>query len=143
MCGTISLMRRMRGLAASVGSYRRDAAERRRLAREFARLDDRDIARVLADIGCSREDLRTLIDNAPRSPVLLHAMTARLGLETAFAGATSDMVRDIERRCTTCTAQSRCSRWLRRGGVDAGYKQFCPNTGNFEEIAPAAPASIA
>jgi hypothetical protein len=143
MCGMISLARRVRGMAASVGSYMRDAAERRRLAREFARLDDRDIARVLADIGCSHEDLRTIIDNAPRAPVLLHAMTARLGLEAAFAGAGSDMVRDIERRCTTCTAQARCRRWLHRCGTDDGYKQFCPNTGNFEEMAPAASASSA
>ena len=143
MCVMDSLVRRVRGLTAAAGSYFRDAAERRRLAQEFARLDDRDVARVLADIGCSREDLRTIIDNAPRSPALLHAMTAKLGLETAFAGAASDMVRDIERRCTTCTAQSRCSRLLRRGGVDDGYKQFCPNAGNFEEIAPAARASIA
>jgi hypothetical protein len=142
MCVINSLVMRVRGLAAA-GSYFRDAAERRRVAREFARLDERDIARVLADIGCSREDLRTLIHNAPRAPALLHAMTARLGLEAAFAAAGSDTVRDIERRCTTCTAQARCRRWLHRSGTDDGYKQFCPNTGNFEAMMPAAPASIA
>jgi uncharacterized protein YjiS (DUF1127 family) len=143
MCVMDSFIRRVRGLTAAAGSYFRDAAERRRVAQEFARLDDRDVARVLADIGCSREDLRALINNAPRSPALLRAMTARLGLEAAFAAAGSDMVRDIERRCTTCTAQARCRRWLHRGGTDDGYKQFCPNTGNFEEMAPAASVSSA
>jgi uncharacterized protein YjiS (DUF1127 family) len=143
MCVINSLVMRVRGLTAAAGSYFRDAAERRRVAREFARLDDRDVTRVLADIGCSREDLRAIINNAPRSPVLLKAMTARLGLEAAFAAAGSDTVRDIERRCTTCTAQARCRRWLHRNGTDDGYKQFCPNTGNFEVMTQATPAPIA
>lgn len=144
MCVMDTLVRRVRGLTAAAGSYFRDAAERRRVAQEFAQLDDRDVARVLADIGCSREDLRALINNAPRAPALLHAMTARLGLEAALAVAESDMVRDIERRCTTCISQARCRRWLHRSGAkDEGYKQFCPNTGNFEAMASAAPAAIA
>ena len=143
MCVMDSLVRRVRGLTAAAGSYFRDAAERRRVAQEFARLDERDVARVLADIGCSREDLRALINNAPHAPVLLRAMTAKLGLEAAFAAAGSDTVRDIERRCTTCVSQARCRHWLRRAGTDDGYKQFCPNTGNFEAMAPGARASIA
>jgi hypothetical protein len=134
-----SLVRRVRDVAQDARIYLRDRAERWRVAQEFARLDDRDVGRVLADIGCSRDDLRAVIDNAPRSHRLLETMVARLGLEAQVAATDSNVRREIERRCTTCATQSRCQRWLRRGATDDGYKQFCPNAENFAAMTPAAP----
>lgn len=136
MCVMSSLVRRARDVANDAWMYFRDMKERRRVAQEFARLDDRDVGRVLADIGCSREDLRILINNAPRSHRLLDAMVARLGLEAAVVAAASETVRDIERRCTTCADQPRCRSWLRRGAAGDDYKQFCPNAENFAAMAP-------
>ena len=37
----------------------REAAMRREIAQEFANLGGRDLDRVLADIGCTRDDLGT------------------------------------------------------------------------------------
>lgn len=127
-----TLPRGLRALKARVTSYLRDAAVRRQVAQEFASLGSRDLDRVLADIGCSRDDLATIIDNAPRSKSLLDAMILRLGLEKAFAFAGPPLLRDIERRCATCEAQGRCSGWLNKGRASDDYRLFCPNAGNFE-----------
>jgi hypothetical protein len=115
-------------------SWFNEAAERRRLAQEFANLEGRDLDRVLADVGCSREDLTMIVRNAPRSRPLLDSMILRLGLEREFALAGPQLARDIERRCATCGAQARCSAWMRRGRVSDDHRQFCPNAGNFERL---------
>lgn len=141
MCFMSSLVRRARDAAGDVRAYLRDMAERRRVAQEFARLDDRDVGRVLADIGCSREELRAVIDNAPRSHRLLDAMVARLGLAAQVAAADSNERREIARRCTTCADQTRCRGWLRRDAVDDGYKQFCPNAENFAAMRAVSPSA--
>jgi hypothetical protein len=138
MCMIRSLGHQVRHWADTARSYFHDVGERRRMAREFARLDDRDVARVLADIGCSREDLNAIIDNAPLSRPLLEGMVARLGVAEAFAHAESGVVREIERRCTTCARQAECRRWLRRGGASDAYTEFCPNAESFTTLrAPA------
>jgi hypothetical protein len=126
-----TLPRGFRGLKSWVVSSIRDAAARRRIAQEFASLGRRDLDRVLADIGCSREDLVAIVRNAPRAKPLLDSMVLRLGLEESFALAGPELLRDIERRCATCGSQGRCGAWLRKGRASDDYRQFCPNAGNF------------
>lgn len=127
-------LRGFQGLKSRVVSCFRDAAARRQVAQEFATLGRRDLDRVLAEIGCSREDLATIIRNAPRSKPLLDSMVLRLGLEKPFAFAGPELLRDIERRCATCGAQARCGAWLRKGRASDDYRLFCPNAGNFNSL---------
>lgn len=122
----------LRDLNAKARSRLHDAAMRRRTAQEFADLGSRDLDRVLADLGCTREDLEVLINNAPRSRPLLDAMILRLGLEKEFALGEALVLRDIERRCATCPTQTICGRWLSKGGAPGEYRLFCPNAGNFD-----------
>jgi hypothetical protein len=122
----------LRGFRAAVASRLREAALRRDIAQEFANLGGRDLDRVHADVGCTREELSVLIRNAPQSRPLLDAMVLRLGLEKAFAFAGPPLLRDIERRCATCSTQAVCSRWLSRAGAPGEYRAFCPNAGNFD-----------
>jgi hypothetical protein len=143
MCMIQSLLDRGRGWTDRLGTWWQDAAERRRLAREFARLDERDVARVLADIGCSRDDLNAIIANAPLSRPLLEGMIARLGIDGAYAALEAGAVREIERRCTTCSAQSRCRTWLRGSGGREDYKEFCPNAESFEHLRKPQTARVA
>jgi hypothetical protein len=126
------------GLKSWVVSYFRDAAVRRQVAQELATLGRRDLDRILAEIGCSREDLATIVRNAPRSRSLLDAMVLRLGLEKQFAFAGPELMRDIERRCATCDAQARCGAWLRKGRASDDPRLFCPNAGNFRFLRGAA-----
>ncbi len=127
-----ALLCRLRSLRAAVAARQEDAAMRRRMAQEFANLGGRDLDRMLADLGCAREDLATIIKNAPRSKPLLDAMVLKLGLERAFAFGEPPLLRDIERNCATCPTQAICSRWLSKGGAPGEYRLFCPNAGNFD-----------
>jgi hypothetical protein len=124
----------LEGLRASAALRIREAAMRREIAQEFANLGGRDLDRVLADIGCTRDELGTLIDNAPHSRPLLDAMVLQLGLERTFAFAEPTLLRDIERRCAICPTQAVCRRWLGKSGSPGGYRAFCPNTGNFDRL---------
>jgi len=127
-----NLLHGLRNLSAKVTSRLDDAAIRHRMAQEFVDLGSRDLDRVLADIGCAREDLAVLIKNAPRSRSLLEAMILRLGLEKEFALGEPLLLRDIERRCGTCPTHAICGRWLGKGGAPGEYRLFCPNAGNFD-----------
>lgn len=122
----------IQALGSTAASFCRDAATRRRLAREFAELNTPDLDRVLAEIGCTRADLSVIIANAPRANLLLGMMLERLGLEYCFAVAGAEMKREIERRCAACIVQDRCRRWLRREWQDEEYRNFCPNAANLE-----------
>jgi hypothetical protein len=130
---------RLRRLGAAMTSRHRDAVIRRGLAQEFAGLGC-DLDRVLADIGCSRDDLAAIIANAPRSRPLLDAMILRLDLEKEFAFADPRLLRHIERCCATCPTQAVCSRWLSTRGAPDEYRLFCPNAGNFALLTKAAAA---
>jgi uncharacterized protein YjiS (DUF1127 family) len=143
MCMIRSLIHHGRDLTDRFDAWWRGVAERRRMAREFARLDDRDVARVLADIGCSREDLNAIIANAPLSRPLLEGMVARLGVAEAYARAEAGLVREVERRCTTCSAQARCRRWLRGAGGREDNAAFCPNAESFAHLAKDSTARVA
>lgn len=131
MCMINTLFGRMRHLASTAGDWLRDAAIRRRVAQEFAQLDARETDRVLADIGCTRDDLRAVIENAAWAPDLLKRMTARLGLTAAFAATDPQIMREIERRCTTCAETRRCRRFLADATANDTTAEFCPNAGNF------------
>lgn len=122
----------LRNLSARAKSRLHDAIMRRQMAQEFADLGSRDLDRVLADLGCAREDLPTIINNAPRSKPLLDGMILRLGLEKAFAFCEPPLLREIERRCATCPTQAICGRWLNKGGAPGEYRLFCPNASNFD-----------
>lgn len=113
----------------------REWLERRRRIRELARLDRRDLDRVLGEIGCSRDELAILIRSSAAPRPLLGQMILRLGLERAFMHAGQQMTREIELRCSLCSNHRQCVHWLRTRGDDEGYRRFCPNAGNFDLLA--------
>lgn len=127
-----ALLTWLEDLKNSVSLRIQEAAMRQQVAQELANLGGRDLDRVLADIGCTRDELGTLINNAPRARPLLDAMILRLGLEKAFAFAEPTLLRDMERRCATCPTHRICRRWLGKGGSPGEYRLFCPNVGNFD-----------
>jgi hypothetical protein len=135
-----ALLTRLQGLKTSVAIRFREAAMRREVAQELTNLGSRDLDRVLADIGCTRDDLSTLVDNAPRARPLLDAMILRLGLEKAFACADLPLLRDIERRCATCPKHGICRQWQSKGGTPGEYRVFCPNARNFDLLSGKAAA---
>jgi uncharacterized protein YjiS (DUF1127 family) len=118
----------------SVRRYFDDAAIRRELRGELAALGNGDLDRVLADIGLTRDEMSTLITNAPRSRMLMQSMLRRLGLEKRVALLSPQLIRGIERRCATCGNQRDCRRWIEKGGPADAYRHFCPNAEAFDAV---------
>jgi hypothetical protein len=131
MCG--SVMDRVRSFKASIRRYLDDAAMRRDLRQELAELGG-DLDRILAEIGMTRAELDVLIENAPRSRMLLQSMLQRLDLGKRLAMTAPQLVRSIERRCATCGSQSACEDWMTRGAPGDGYRSFCPNAEAFDAL---------
>jgi uncharacterized protein YjiS (DUF1127 family) len=94
---------------------------------ELARMNDREIA----DLGLTRNELHALTRPGNCSARLLKGMTERLGVTAAMLAREPELRRDIQRACTTCDAQGKCRRWLRRPGSADAYRRFCPNAGTF------------
>jgi hypothetical protein len=117
---------RLKGLRALVRRYLDDAAMRRELRAEFAELGG-DLDRVLAEIGLTHDELDTLIQNAPRSRMLMQSMLRRLGLEKRLAMVAPQLVRNIERHCAMCGSQRECADWMAKGAPGDAYRRFCPN----------------
>jgi hypothetical protein len=102
---------------------------------ELAALDQHDLDRILAETGCARHELATLVRDPADPRPLLDQMILRLGLEWHFIFASSMQVRELEHRCGACRARKTCRSWLRSGVNDNAYKKFCPNAANFEALA--------
>ena len=134
MVAAESWMDRFNTLKASIRRYLDDAAIRRELREELAGLGGGDLDRVLADIGISREEMETVIVNAPRSRMLLQSMLRRLDLDKRLSLMAPQLVRTIERRCATCGNQRECGDWMGKGAPGDAYKTFCPNAETFDNI---------
>jgi hypothetical protein len=117
----------------SVRRFLDDAAMRRQLREELAGLGA-DLDRVLAEIGITRDEMEDLIENAPRSRLLLQAMLKRLGLEKRMVLLAPELARSIERRCATCGSQKVCGEWIAQGAPGDGYRRFCPNAETFDAL---------
>ena len=121
-------------IKSAIASHRRDAATRRELRQELAGLSRHDFDRVLADIGLSRDEMETVIQNAPRSRKLLDSMVRRLDLQRGLSLAAPRIVRDLERRCATCGNQKDCGEWFAAEAPGDGYRNFCPNASAFDAL---------
>lgn len=129
-----SLLGRLRAAKASIARYFDDAAMRRELREELAGLGNGDLDRILADVGLSREDMEKVIDNAPRSRMLLQSMLHRLDLDRRLNLIAPEVSRMIERRCATCGNQKQCGDWMAKGAPGDAYKTFCPNAETFDNL---------
>jgi hypothetical protein len=129
-----SLMDRFRAVKASVRRYFDDAAIRRELREELQGLGGGDLDRVLADLGLNKDEMDLVIENAPRSRMLLQSMLRRLNLDRRLTLMAPQLVRNIERRCATCVNQRECNDWMDRGAPGDGYRKFCPNAETFDAL---------
>lgn len=104
--------------------------ERRALAQELERLDDRE----LADVGLMRWQIPVFVKKHPTADRLLSEMLARLGLEADENLRSRLMHDDVYRNCVMCREHGRCRRWLDEAGAVADAPAFCPNAWTFRQI---------
>jgi hypothetical protein len=49
-------------------------------------------------------------------------------------GSFGTLLRDIERVCSSCRAAGRCRRELAAGTAALHYREYCPNSGTFDDL---------
>jgi len=61
----------------------------------------------------------------------MKSMLERVGVDPviAMSGNTAQIIKDVRRRCHSCTSEARCERWL--AGEEHGGNDFCPNANVF------------
>jgi len=104
--------------------------ERRALAAELARLDERE----LADVGLVRGQIPQFVKAYPTAERLLAEMIARLGLEYDERLKSHLMHDDVYRTCVMCRERGRCRRWLEDATTGAAVPSFCPNAWTFRQL---------
>ena len=111
--------------------------ERRALALELERLDERE----LADVGLARWQIPKFVRAHPDAERLLSEMLSRLGLvddERLRTRLTHD---DVYLSCAMCRERGRCRRWLAEPGTATAPPAFCPNAWTFRQLLDAKRAS--
>lgn len=71
---------------------------------------------------------------AVQSQRRMHGMLERIGLDPAIAtsGDTRAIMKEVRRRCRSCTSEDVCERWL--SGERGGENDFCPNRAVFDSL---------
>ena len=62
------------------------------------------------------------------------SMLKRVGVDPSIAatGDSTQIIKDIRKRCRMCTTEDVCERWL--AGEVQGDNEFCPNASVFETL---------
>ncbi len=111
-----------------------DWRERSSLAHEFDALAAHgELDRTLIEAGLSPSDVPRLLKGHPGAARQLPAMMRRVGIDSSQLPSTAAL-REIEWRCTECRSWRRCRAWLAAGGGGQGYRVFCPNAAELEQI---------
>lgn len=105
----------------------------RRLRAELTSLPEHERDSALRDAGLSRYDIEHLPANHPGPDKLLPQRLAALGIDLDYLRESAPAVyRDLQRVCSVCRNPRKCARDLRRGDVDAGMRDYCPNAGTLD-----------
>jgi hypothetical protein len=91
-------------------------------------LSDFERERLLRDVGLAEADLRGLFAGRKGAEVLLPQRLQHAGLDPeAIRAEHGGVMRDLERVCSVCQEQKRCTKDL-AAHDDARVESYCPNT---------------
>ncbi|MEJ1159871.1 DUF6455 family protein [Prosthecomicrobium sp. N25] len=126
MQGLDEAVRRNAFLAAVIQWWRDRRLKGRRS--ELDELDDHELARMAGELGITRADLVTLVEDGGQSAGLMKRMLAShhiaaLDLERRLP----EVYRDMAVHCAGCTEKGRCAHELDAGTAAVHAEQFCPN----------------
>lgn len=96
---------------------------------------ERELDRVAQDVGVTRGELCILAGKWPDSAEQLTQRMDRIGLDEADVAATEPQVmRDLQRACSSCASRRRCARDLAQNSSDPVWRYYCPNATTFAAL---------
>jgi transposase-like protein len=127
-----ALIRKQYSVANSVFSPLRDWMRKCKLIRQCRQqldeCDSYEVARIARDVGVSPHDLRRMVKLGPDATKLLLSRMDALHLNgDALARSEPDVMRDLQRLCSTCANKKRCKRNLAHDSKNPVWRQYCPN----------------
>jgi hypothetical protein len=113
------------------------AATRRkwRNRRELQALPLTELSLIAADLSLNELQLRRLALRGETFPDAFRQMAAALEIAGNKLENDLPLRRDMQVLCSLCDSKRRCQRELRNGSAAANFREFCPNTPNFEYLA--------
>jgi len=102
---------------------------------EMRRLDGPEVDAIARDLNLSAFELHALASSAPTSLEPLKLRLACAGTsESELAVTDRAVLRDLQRVCSQCSVQTRCTDDLERGS-GAGPAKYCPNEQTLRALA--------
>jgi hypothetical protein len=111
---------------------RRSAGQDRRGIDEWSNYE---VERIAQDVGLSSQDLREMMQLSPDAAKLLLRRMSMLHLDTdELAKSEMDVMRDLQRVCSTCGSKRQCRIDLARDPENPVWRRYCPNEGTLVEL---------
>jgi hypothetical protein len=115
--------------------YFRDRERSRRARKEIDSLGSNEAARVLSEAGLTRGEFAAAMSQPFASDDLLSQALCSVGIDADEFGVRNiEWLQDLQRSCMRCSVRGRCRRVMGRAEFSRRYKDFCPNSGDFEQI---------
>jgi hypothetical protein len=111
---------------------RRSVGEDRR---NFGEWSDFEIARIAQDVGLSSQDLHEMMQLSPDAAKLLLRRMSVLQLDAdELAKSEMNMMRDLQRVCSTCGSKRQCRIDLADDPENQVWRRYCPNEDTLTEL---------
>lgn len=114
----------------------RSSVQNRSLRTQLHCCPDRELRRIIEDIGLRRHDLRALMTcRHPGQTELMPQWLDRVGLDAAYIKLFyTSTYQDLQRVCASCKAWRVCARDLARGDVQTGMDSYCLNAPTIDAL---------
>jgi hypothetical protein len=94
-----------------------------------------ETARMAHDLGMSSAELVKLAGRGPGAADLMRQRLAQLHIdEGQLARSEPEVLRDMQRLCSTCRVHGRCARDLAHNPDDAAWRDYCPNVPTIDAL---------
>ncbi|WP_404367298.1 DUF6455 family protein [Marinobacter sp.] len=102
------------------------------LIRGLDQWDSAELDRLLSESGLTRRGLNALLRGGDSSQPLMAQVMERFGVTEALSQQNFEVLRDVQRVCTTCPHKVQCRRLLKETEGSQPFRSFCLNAGTFE-----------
>ncbi len=125
-------------LMQSIRRYRQQQKDRR----ELATCSVAEISSIARDLKITPDELMSLVTEETKTAGALHELLGILGIDAKSLRLNDPgVMRELQQRCGTCSHKSRCAYHLDHGTAFEHYREFCPNTGIFDDLTTTKPAA--
>ena len=118
----------LQSVASTIGNWVRNRKLPRQDRRCFDQLSDFEVACIARDAGLTSHELRHMTQLSPDAAELLSRRMGVLNLDADTVAETDmNLMRDMQRLCSTCGVKKQCERDLIVRPESPVWRQYCPN----------------